>query len=222
MIKGDYEKKTVYQASPLEAAQGFERAGLKRVHIVDLEGAEQGQVKNWETVAQITSNTKLLIEFGGGIREKQDIERMFQIGVDRVVVGSIALQQPQKLQGFLDSFGSQRIVVALDIKGNETCYQAWQKQSRKSPLAFLSDLTCRGVEVVIVTDVERDGSLEGPNFQLYQALTKRFPNLRIIASGGVANKDDLEVLGKTGVEAAIVGKAIYEGKISLKIDRKVL
>lgn len=228
LVKGDYKTKKVYNLGPLKMAKLFERAGLKRLHLIDLDGAKRGKIKNWKTIRDIAQNSHLSVQVGGGIKNQQDIKKLLELGIERVILGTVAIKEPQKLKKFLKKFGSEKIVVALDIKGDKICYQGWQKEAKKELISFLKDLMKRGVKTVIVTDVERDGTLKGPNFSLYKKLVKTFPDLprpflrskkgrglEIIASGGIRNLEDLKKLAKIKVAGAVVGKAIYENKISL-------
>lgn len=228
LFKGDYKLKKVYSLNPLKTALLFQKAGFKRLHLIDLEGAREGKIKNWGTIKKIAENTNLLIEFGGGIREEKDIKRLFNLGIDRIIIGSIALKEPRKFENILKKFGKEKIIVAVDTKRNKVCYKGWQAKTTKDISSFLRDLIKLRVKtitpegryieqklVIICTDIERDGTLRGPNFSLYKRLIKKFPDLNIIASGGIRNINDLKKLSKIGVTGAIVGKAIYEKKISL-------
>ncbi|PIP31847.1 1-(5-phosphoribosyl)-5-[(5-phosphoribosylamino)methylideneamino]imidazole-4-carboxamide isomerase [bacterium (Candidatus Gribaldobacteria) CG23_combo_of_CG06-09_8_20_14_all_37_87_8] len=215
LTKGNFKSKKIYSLNPLKIAQLFQKAGIKRLHLIDLEGAKEGKIKNWKTIEKIAQNTDLLIEFGGGIRDEKDIKKLLNLEIDRVIIGSIALKEPQKLKNFLRKFGKEKIVIAVDIKKNEVYYRGWQAKSRVDIDSFIKRLIKLGIKTVICTDIERDGMLKGPNFSLYKKLIRKFPNLKIIASGGIRNKGDLKKLSKIGVSGAIVGKAIYEKKISL-------
>ena len=215
LVKGDFKLKKVYRVNPLERAKLFERAGLKRLHLIDLEGAKEGRVKNWEIIARIAKNTNLLIDIGGGVHTEETIKKLLNLGIDRVILGTVAIKEPQKLKRFLKKFGSKKIVVALDIKRNKIGYRGWQKEIKKDINLFLNNLIKLGVKTIICTDIERDGTLKGPNFTLYKRLTKKFPDLEIITAGGIRNKEDLKRLSKIGVQGVIIGKAIYENKISL-------
>ncbi len=215
LFKGDYKLKKVYSLNPLKTALLFLKAGFKRLHLIDLEGAREGKIKNWGTIKKIAKNTNLLIEFGGGIREEKDIKRLFNLGIDRIIIGSIALKEPRKFENILKNFGKEKIIVAIDARRNKVCYKGWQAKTTKDISSFLRDLIKLRVKTIICTDIERDGTLRGPNFSLYKRLIKKFPDLNIIASGGIRNKKDLKKLSKIGVAGAIVGKAIYEKKISL-------
>ena len=212
LTKGNFKFKKVYSSNPLRIAQLFQKAGLKRLHLIDLEGAKEGKIKNWKTIEKITKNTNLEIEFGGGVRGGKDIKKLLKLGINRVILGSIVIKEPQKFKKIFKKF-SKRIIVAVDTKKGKIYYRGWQKASEKELNSVLKDLIRLGVKRVICTDIERDGTLKGPNFTLYKKLVSEFPNLKIIASGGIRNVGDLRRLSKIGMVGAIVGKAIYENKI---------
>ena len=221
LVRGRFETKKIYSSDPLKIAQTFQKAGLKRLHLIDLEGAKEGKVKNWETVKRIAKNTNLLIEFGGGIRNERDIKRLLNLGVDKIILGSLVLKEPEKFKKILKKY-KEKIIVAVDIKGDRIYYRGWQQKSKKELGSFLKDLVKLSPKIIICTDIERDGTLKGPNFSLYRKLVKKFPQLKIIASGGVRNKKDLEQLSKIRVAGVIIGKAIYEKKIKLSEFRDFL
>lgn len=214
LVKGNYALKKVYSANPLKIAKFFEEAGLKRLHLIDLEGAKAGMIKNWDTIKRIARNTNLLIELGGGVQEG-DIKKLLSLGVWRVILGSIVVKDPKKFKTIFGKFGGEKIVAAVDVKKGKVYYRGWQKRSRKGVNSFLKDLVKTGVKTIILTDIERDGTLRGPNFLLYKKLVSKFPKTEIFASGGVRNIKDLIKLSKIGVFGVVVGKAIYENKISL-------
>jgi len=215
LFKGDFKLKKVYSSSPLKTAQLFQKAGLKRLHLIDLEGAKEGKIKNWEIISKIAKNTNLQIEFGGGIQDKKDIKKLLDLGIDRVILGSLVLKEPGKFKKSLKKF-REKIIVAVDIKKNKIYYRGWQEKTKKDINSFLRSLIKLGVKTIICTDIERDGTLKGSNFSLYKKLVSKFPNLEIIASGGIRNIEDLKKLSKIRVKGVIVGKAIYEKKILLK------
>lgn len=214
LVKGKFEKKKIYSLNPLKIAQLFQKAGLKRLHLIDLDGAKEGKIENWQMIEKIAQNTNLLIEFGGGIRSEKDVKKLLNLGIDKVILGSLALKEPEKFKKNLKKF-KEKIIVAIDIKGEKIYYRGWQKGVKKELSSFLKDLGKLGVKTIICTDIERDGTLKGPNFSFYRKLVKNFPKLKIIASGGIGNIKDLKKLSKIGVAGAIIGKAIYEKKIKL-------
>lgn len=215
LFKGDFKLKKVYSSEPLKIARLFEKAGIKKLHLIDLDGAKQGRIKNWETISKIVKNTNLEIEFGGGIRDEKDIKKLLDLGIDRVILGSLVLKKPEKFKKLLKKFSSKKIIVALDIKKSKIYYRGWQEKSKKELNSFLKSLIKLGVKTIICTDIERDGVLKGPNFSLYKKLVREFPNFEIIAAGGIMNKEDLKKLSKIGVQGAVVGKAIYEKNIRI-------
>ena len=216
LTRGDYKLKKVYSDNPLKMALLFEKVGLKRLHLIDLEGAKEGKIKNWKSIKNIAENANLLLQVGGGIHSQGDIKILLGLGVDRVILGTVAIKEPRKLQIFLKKFGNEKIAVAIDIRKNKICYRGWQKEKKIALHAFLKSLIRLGVKIAIVTDIERDGMLRGPNFPLYKTLIKTFSSLEIIASGGIRTKEDLQKLSQIGLSGTVVGKAIYEKKILLK------
>lgn len=215
LVKGKFESRKTYNSDPFKIAQLFEKAGLKRLHLVDLEGAKEGKIKNWQTIEKIAKNTDLSIEFGGGVRGEGDIKKLLNLGVDKIILGSLVLRELEKFRKILRKF-KEKIIVGVDVKRGKICYRGWLKESKKEFYPFLKNLARLGVKTVISTDIKRDGTLKGPNFSLYKKLVKASPKPKIIAAGGVRNTKDLEKLSKIGVAGAIIGKAIYENKISLK------
>jgi phosphoribosylformimino-5-aminoimidazole carboxamide ribotide isomerase len=215
LTQGDYTKKKIYNDSPLDAAKRFEDAGLKYLHLVDLDGAKAGMVKNWEVVEFITSQTSLHVDFGGGIKTDAEIKQLFELGVKQINIGSLAVKDPFKVYQWLEKFGSHRVILSADVKNELIAISGWQENSNVSITDFLTMYCAKGLSYATCTDIGMDGMLAGPNITLYKKLLSQFPTLKLIASGGVSSVDDLKSLKSAGVEGAIVGKAIYEGKISL-------
>lgn len=215
LTKGNYRLKKIYSSDPLKIAKLFEEAGFKKLHLIDLEGAKEGKIKNWGIIEKIAKDTKFLIEFGGGIRNQKDVEKLLDIGIDRVILGSMVFKKPVEFKKIFKKFGPKKIVISLDIRKEKICYHGWQKEARKNIDSFLKNLIKLGIKIIICTDIERDGTLKGPNFHLYEKLIKNFSELELIASGGIKDKEDLSKLSKIGVRGAIIGKAIYEGKIKI-------
>ena len=215
--KGDFSKKKVYAEDPLKVARAFQKAGIKKVHIVDIDGAKEGKVKNWKTIEKLAKFTRLTLQVGGGFRTQGDIQRLLRLGPHEISLGTIALEAPQKLKKFLKKFGNDKIIADIGLKKRQVYVYGWQRKKTKmdlqSVLYMFSEL---GVKTVICTDIERDGTLSGPSFSLYRTIIEKFPNFKIIASGGVRSIGDLKKLSKIGAAGAIIGKAIYEKKISLK------
>lgn len=216
LTQGDYAQKKIYNENPLEVAKGFEDAGLKHLHLVDLDGAKAGMVKNWEVVEFITSQTKLVVDFGGGIKTDSEIKQLFELGVRQVNVGSIAVKEPNKVYQWIEKFGANRIILSADVKDELIAISGWQENSNLNIFDFIKTYQSKGLQYVTCTDISTDGMLAGPNIFLYKKLINAFPSLKIIASGGVSGMADLHALKETRVEGVIVGKAIYEGKVTLK------
>jgi len=215
LFKGDYKLKKIYSGYPLKVAKLFEKTRLERLHLIDLEGTREGKIKNWPTIKKIAKKTNLKIEFGGGIQGEKDIKKLLNLGIDRVILGSLVLKKPETFKKILEELGPEKTIVSLDIRKDKICYRGWQKEVKKKLSSFLGDLIKLGVKTIICTDIERDGTLRGPNFSLYKKLVKKYPQLEIIASGGVRNIKDLKKLSKIGLTGVVIGKAIYENKISL-------
>jgi len=214
LTKGNYGFKKIYSSDPLKIAKLFDKKEFKRLHLIDLEGAREGQIKNWEIIEEIAKNTNFLIEFGGGVSGEKDIKKLLGLGIGKVILGSLVLKEPEKFKRIIQKF-QDKIIVAVDILGKKICYRGWQEKAKINIDYFLKNLIKLGIRTVIFTDIERDGTLKGPNFSLYKKLVSKFPNLEIIASGGVRNKEDLKKLSKIGLSGAIIGKAIYENKIKI-------
>lgn len=215
LTQGDYDQKTIYNENPVEVARSFEDAGLQHLHLVDLDGAKAGRVTNWKVVEAITSGTKLHVDFGGGIKTSEEIARLFTLGVRQVNLGSIAVKNPQLVEQWIQQFGPDRIILSADVRNELVAISGWQEESGLSVFDFINDYLERGLRYVTCTDIHTDGMLKGPNVSLYEKILKQFPDIRLIASGGVSNINDLHTLRETSVDGVIVGKAIYEGKISL-------
>lgn len=216
LSKGDFKRKTVYRASPMEMARELQDAGIKRLHLVDLDGAKAKKVINLKVLRDISRKTNLEVDFGGGVQSREDLLKVFEAGAKQVTGGSIAVNNPDLFEGWLNEFGSEKIILGADVANGKIAISGWQEQSNWTIEDFLDYYLQKGVRQVICTDVSKDGLLQGPAVGLYRKLAKAYPELSIIASGGVGVLQDLKDLKSTGVAGAIVGKAIYEGKITLK------
>lgn len=216
LTQGDYNQKKVYNENPLEVAKSFEDAGIRKLHLVDLDGAKAKRIVNWKVLEQISSNTNLKIDFGGGLRSDEDLQIAFTSGANQVTGGSVAVKSPEVFRKWLHKYGSDRIILGSDAKAGKIAINGWQESTSHSLMDFLQDYVIEGVKYTICTDIEKDGMEQGPSFELYQEILEKLPTLRLIASGGVTSIDDLQRLREIGLHGAIVGKAIYEGKISLK------
>ena len=215
LTKGDYDQKTVY-GHPLEMAQEFERIGYKRLHMVDLDGAKSKHIVNSEVLTRVTSETQLTVDFGGGIKTDEDIEQAFQSGAQMVTIGSIAVTEPERFMGWLEKYGADRLILGADVRNGKISINGWKEDSEEDLLPFLQKYIEAGVKNVLCTEISKDGTLLGPAIALYQQVMTAYPQLHLIASGGVSCIDDIKALDKAGIPAVVFGKAIYEGKINMK------
>jgi len=214
LSQGDFSSEKVYAENPVDVARSFEDAGLDHVHVVDLDGAKSGKVRQWRTVESIASQTKLKVDFGGGIKTEAEINRLFDLGVQQVNLGSVAYREPMKVRDWINKFGAERIILSADVKNNLLAVSGWQDSTQVTVTAFIRDFVDAGLKYATCTDISKDGMLKGPNNDLYKSLAAQFPTLNLIASGGVHSINDLIELGPY-CYGCIVGKAIYENKITL-------
>jgi len=214
LTQGDYAQKKVYNENPLEVALQFEDIGIKRLHLVDLDGAKKGQVVNIAVLEKIASKTKLTIDFGGGIKTDTDIERVFNTGAAIATIGSIAVKNKELFFSWLNKFGADKLLLGADVKEEKIAVGGWLESTNISIFDFIKDNTAKGIKTIFCTDIAKDGLLEGPSLELYKKIVERFPQLNLIASGGVTSVTDLKLLKESGCSGAIVGKAIYEGRIT--------
>ena len=215
LTKGDYDQKTEYGA-PLDMALEFERIGFKRLHVVDLDGAKSKHIVNDRVLREITSNTELAVDFGGGIKTHDDIEKAFEAGAKMVTVGSIAVTEPLLFTWWLKKYGADRIILGADVRNGKISINGWKEDSTEDLLPFLKKYVDAGVKNVLCTEISKDGTLEGPAIELYSKVMETYPNLHLIASGGVSSIDDIKALDAAGIPAVVFGKAIYEGKINME------
>lgn len=215
LSKGDYAQKKIYNEDPLEVAVQFEDHGLKRLHLVDLDGAKASHVVNWKVLEKIASKTKLVIDFGGGIKSDQDLEIIFESGATIATIGSVAVKNRELFFSWLKKYGAEKIILGADVNDNKIAVTGWLEVTELDVFDFLDDYLTQGVKHVLCTDISKDGMLEGTSLQLYKEIMQRFNNIALIASGGVTNIDELYKLNEIGVAGAIIGKAIYEGRIKL-------
>ena len=211
---GNAQKK-VYETNPVAVARSFEKAGLEYLHLVDLDGAKQGKVTNWKVIEAICKNTSLKVDFGGGIKTKSEIRQLLELGVKQVNLGSVAVKEPEKVSIWIDEFGADKIILSADVREERIAISGWTETSSLSIQDFIANYQTIGITYVTCTDISKDGMLAGPNVDLYTKLLKQFPSLNLIASGGVSSLDNLTQLKAAGLYGAIVGKAIYEGRIGL-------
>lgn len=216
LSQGDYNQKTIYNENPLEVARMFEDAGLRRLHLVDLDGAKAKQIINYKVLETIASKTSLVIDFGGGLKSDEDLKVAFESGAKMVTGGSIAVKEHEVFIRWIEEYGSERIILGADAKDGKIAVSGWQEDSSLEIIPFILSFTKRGITKVISTDISRDGMLQGPSFDLYQSVLNEFPSLYLIASGGIAEIGDIYRLAEMGVPGVITGKAIYEGKVTLK------
>jgi len=215
LTKGDFKTKRVYSPDPLTQARTFESFGFKRLHMVDLDGARAGSPKNLHVLRRICRETALQVDWGGGICSDADAQAAFQAGAALITAGSIAVKTPERVKGWLERWGSSRVILGADVHGDRIAVKGWTETSDVSLFHFLREWRRQGITQVISTDISRDGMLRGPALPLYKAIKDRFPGLKIIASGGVSDIRDQQALAQAGIPGVIVGKAIYEKRISL-------
>ena len=216
LTKGDYDQKTVYRDSPAEVAKEFEQLGFKRLHVVDLDGAKSKHIVNSPVLSHITTETQLTVDFGGGIKTDEDIEKAFAAGASMVTVGSIAVTQPELFMGWLAKYGADRMILGADVRNGKISINGWKEDSTEDLLPFLKKYIEAGVKTVLCTEISKDGTLQGPAIELYKEVMAAYPQLHLIASGGVSSIDDIRALDAAGIPAVVFGKAIYEGRIDLR------
>ena len=215
LTKGDYDQKTVYRDSPAEVAREFENIGFKRLHVVDLDGAKSRHIVNEQVLQTITAETHLTVDFGGGIKTDEDIEKAFTAGASMVTIGSIAVTNPDLFMGWLEKYGSDRIILGADVRHGKISINGWKEDSSEDLLPFLRKYVDAGVKNVLCTEISKDGTLAGPAIELYRQVMAAYPELHLIASGGVSSIEDIQALDTAGIPAVVFGKAIYEGRIDL-------
>jgi phosphoribosylformimino-5-aminoimidazole carboxamide ribotide isomerase len=216
LTEGDYAQKIIYNEDPLEVAKTFEGIGLKRLHLVDLDGAKAGEVVNWKVLEKIANKTSLSIDFGGGIKTEATLKTVLNTGATYATIGSLAVKSPLVFEEWLSRFGAQTFLLGADVYEEKIAIGGWIEKTNIDIIAFVQSYMDKGVSQIFCTDIQKDGKLQGPSIELYKKIIKQFPTLQLIASGGVSQLLDLEALRTIGCSGAIVGKAIYENKISLK------
>lgn len=222
LSQGDYNQKTVYNENPLEVAKMFEGAGISRLHLVDLDGAKAKHIVNHKVLERIASKTRLIIDFGGGLKSDKDLEIAFHSGASMITGGSIAVKDRDLFLKWLETYGEEKIILGADANDGNVAVSGWLEDTSLPVIGFISEYHKRGIKKVISTDISRDGMLTGPSFELYEEIMRTLPDVEIIASGGISMMSDILKLDEMGVPGVIVGKAIYEKKISLKeIDRYI-
>lgn len=216
LTKGDYSTKKIYNEDPLEVAQAFEDAGLQYLHLVDLDGAKAHHIINWKVLEKLASKTQLHIDFGGGVQSDEDLRIAFESGAMQVTGGSIAVKDPDTFSRWIMAYGAEKIILGADANEGKIAVSGWQQETDQDIEAFIEAYVKKGIQYVISTDIAKDGMLQGPSFALYSSILEKCPDLRLIASGGVSTLEDLIRLKELHLHGAILGKAIYEGKIQLK------
>jgi phosphoribosylformimino-5-aminoimidazole carboxamide ribotide isomerase len=216
LTQGDYSQKKTYNKNPLEVAKSFEDAGITRLHLVDLDGAKQKRIVNHKVLELLATKTNLHIDFGGGVQSDEMIELAFNSGAKQVTGGSVAVKNPTLFESWLQTYGGEKIILGADARDEKIAISGWEEATTKSVYEFVGEYIQKGAKYAISTDVAKDGLLQGPSFDLYQNLQDQFPDLQIIASGGVAEFDDIVKLNNMNIFGVIVGKAIYEGRVTLK------
>ena len=220
LTKGDYSTKKIYNENPLEVAKEFEASGIEFLHVVDLDGAKASQIMNYKVLEQIASNTNLKIDFGGGLKSNKDLEIAFNSGANQITGGSIAVKNSDIFESWIEKYGAQKIILGADFypdsAGGKIATNGWQEESTLELIPYIKGYQNKGIQYVICTDISKDGMLQGPSFDVYKEILTEVKNVKLIASGGISTFDELPRLAENGCEGVIIGKAIYEEKISLK------
>ena len=216
LSKGDYNKKTVYSKNVLDVAKNFEDNGIQFLHLVDLDGAKQNRIINYKILEKISSQTNLIIDFGGGLKSEEDIKIAFENGAKQVTLGSVAIKNPELFLKSLEKYGSEKIILGADARKEKIAISGWLEESESNIYDFIKEKIKIGIQYVISTDIDKDGMLEGPSFDLYEKIIAENPNIKLIASGGITSASDLEKVKSIGCEGAIIGKALYENRITFK------
>lgn len=215
LTKGDYDTKKIYNENPIEVAKEFEANGITHLHLVDLDGAKNGSVVNWKTLEIIASTTKLQVDFSGGIKTKEAAKQAFDFGAAQIAIGSLAVKNPKEFVDWIWTFSEEKLILGADVINGKVAVSGWQETSTKDIYSFLDFYFEEGIDYVLCTDVSKDGMLQGPSFDLYNTILEEYEEIKLIASGGVSSVEDLLKLKEMGCYAAIVGKAFYEGKITI-------
>lgn len=216
LTKGDYKQKKVYHDDPVAVAKDFEALGFRRLHIVDLDGAKSKHIVNDAVLRGITSATSLTVDFGGGIKTEEDVEKAFDAGAAMVTIGSVAVTDPDLFIGWLKKYGPEKLILGADVRNGMISINGWKEDSSEPLLPFLRKYIDAGVVNVLCTEISKDGTLQGPAVSLYKEVMANYPQLHLIASGGVSRQEDIDELEREGIPAVVFGKAIYEGRIDLK------
>ncbi len=218
--QGDYSIKKIYSENPLEIAKQFEDNGIRNLHLVDLDGAKSGKIVNWKVLNQIALKTNLKIDFGGGIKSYNDLKIAFENGANQITAGSIAVKDKQQVLSWINKYGNEKIILGADVKSENIAINGWKVNTKINVFNFISDYHKNGIKNVICTDISKDGMLEGTSVDLYKKILEKLPDIKLIASGGVTNINELDLLIDINVDGVIIGKAIYENRIKLQELKK--
>lgn len=221
LTQGDFRKMKIYRKDPVDVALEFQNADLEFLHLVDLDGAKKGKIVNWKVIEEIQEKTVLNVDFGGGVKTEEEVERLLNLGISQINVGSLAVKEPEVFSNWLKKYGAENFILSADIKNDDVLINGWLESTDLRLYDLVEKYVVQGLEYLTCTDINTDGTLKGPNFKLYSGLRERFPGLNVIASGGISSIEDLIKLKKIGVAGAIIGKAIYEGRIKLEDLKKL-
>ena len=216
LSKGDYDTKIIYNENPLEVAKSFEAHGIEYLHLVDLDGAKSSRIVNYKILEQIATQTSLKIDFGGGLKSDDDLRIAFESGANQITGGSIAVKNRTIFEKWISQYGTEKIILGADAKDEKIAVSGWLEESNEDLIPFIQDYQSKGIQYVICTDIAKDGMLQGPSFDLYKKILAEAESVKLIASGGISTFDELPKLAELGCEGTIIGKAIYEGRITLK------
>ncbi len=216
LSKGDYSTKIIYNENPLEVAKSFENHGIEYLHLVDLDGAKSSEIVNYKIIEQIAAKTNLKIDFGGGLKSDKDVKIAIESGASQITGGSIAIKNSELFEKWISYYGSEKVILGADALNEKVAVSGWLENSNLDLIPFIKNYQSKGIQYVICTDISKDGMLEGPSFELYSRILSEIPNIKLIASGGISTFEELPKLAEMGCEGTIIGKAIYEGRITLK------
>jgi phosphoribosylformimino-5-aminoimidazole carboxamide ribotide isomerase len=216
LSKGDYSTKIIYNENPLEVAKSFENHGIEYLHLVDLDGAKSSEIVNYKIIEQIAAKTNLKIDFGGGLKSDKDVKIAIESGASQITGGSIAIKNSELFEKWISYYGSEKVILGADALNEKVAVSGWLENSNVDLIPFIKNYQSKGIQYVICTDISKDGMLEGPSFELYSRILSEIPNIKLISSGGISTFEELPKLAEMGCEGTIIGKAIYEGRITLK------
>lgn len=219
LTQGDFKKKKIYSEDPLDVALEFQKADLEYLHLIDLDGAKEGTVVNWDVIYELQEKTALQIDFGGGVKTDEDVQQLMDLDIFQINIGSLAIREPERFKRWMNEYGAQNFILSADVRDEDIMIHGWLESTQLRLFDLVEDYMKSGLEFITCTDIGSDGMLQGPNFDLYETLRDRFPTLKVTASGGISSLDDLRQLKALGLHGAIIGKALYEHKIEL-VDLK--